>query len=244
MRGKCFWAVHPSTVLFMADFVSPPKYPSTPHLPFSPGRGRLVWSAAETVDRFVGSGVVVTEKLDGGNTAIYDGRVFARSVAVPTGHRSFDLVKNLWAWKTSGVKDLVLYGENLYAVHSVRYAAMRPEVTFRLFAVLNLRSACFESWETVEAVADRFGVPTVPVVERFGVLSKTDLDRWGCVAKDPGSYRRSDLGGVDGSEGWVWRLVSGFSVRDFGVSVAKIVRPHHVRSSQHWTRDWEPVRLL
>ena len=43
------------------------KYPSTPYWPWSPsvGRGDDVHSDP---DRFVGADVVVTEKLDGGNT--------------------------------------------------------------------------------------------------------------------------------------------------------------------------------
>ena len=45
-----------------------PKYPSTPYWPWSPtvGRGDAVHPNPE---RFVGSTVVVTEKLDGGTTS-------------------------------------------------------------------------------------------------------------------------------------------------------------------------------
>ena len=56
------------------------RYPRTPYWPGSPtiGRGDVVHA---NPDRFVGEDVVATEKLDGGNTLLHAGRVYARSVA-------------------------------------------------------------------------------------------------------------------------------------------------------------------
>ena len=45
------------------------KYPSTPNWPWSPSIGRGDDMHADP-DRFVGEDVVVTEKLDGGNTLL------------------------------------------------------------------------------------------------------------------------------------------------------------------------------
>lgn len=58
------------------------KYPSTPYWPWSPsiGRGDDVHA---NPDRFVGEDLVVTEKLDGGNTLLHAGKVYSRSVSAP-----------------------------------------------------------------------------------------------------------------------------------------------------------------
>lgn len=64
-------------------FASLRKYPSTPYWPWSPeaGRGDDVHADPSS---FVGDAVVVTEKLDGGNTLLHAGRVYSRSVSVPS----------------------------------------------------------------------------------------------------------------------------------------------------------------
>ena len=59
------------------------KYPRTPYWPWSPTIGRDD-SVHLDPDRFVGEPVVVTEKLDGGNTLLHAGKVYARSVAAPS----------------------------------------------------------------------------------------------------------------------------------------------------------------
>ena len=58
------------------------KYPSTPYSPWSPTIGRGD-AAHEVPERFVGEEVVATEKLDGGNTFLHRGAVYARSVVAP-----------------------------------------------------------------------------------------------------------------------------------------------------------------
>ena len=57
-----------------------PKYPRTPYWPKSPTQGRPS-ERHESPEVFVGPEVVVTEKLDGGNTMIHRGEVYARTVS-------------------------------------------------------------------------------------------------------------------------------------------------------------------
>lgn len=66
------------------------------------------------------------------------------------------------AWKMVE-PDLMLYGEDLYAVHSIAYGPMAERTTFRAFA---LRSAGgrFESVETLAAVCTERQIETVPVL--------------------------------------------------------------------------------
>ena len=72
------------------------KYPRTYHLPWSPGatsddkKLSPDWFSA---DGWAGKEIVITEKLDGENTAFQNGDVFSRSHSVPT--RS-PWSRNLW----------------------------------------------------------------------------------------------------------------------------------------------------
>ena len=69
------------------------KCPSTPYWPWSPtiGRGDDVHTDPE---RFAGEEIVATEKLDGGNTLLHAGAVYARSVAAPSTGKWMAMVKH------------------------------------------------------------------------------------------------------------------------------------------------------
>lgn len=97
-----------------------PKYPSTPHWPWSPtiGRGDVVHRNPE---RFVDRPVVATEKLDGGCTLLHAGRVYARSGAAPSEAEWMAMVKKHHAWKVTE-PDVWLYGEDIYGVHSINHS--------------------------------------------------------------------------------------------------------------------------
>ena len=60
------------------------KYPGTPYWPYSPAVGREDGVHPDP-RRFVGVPVVVTEKLDGSNILLHDGKVYGRSVSTPSG---------------------------------------------------------------------------------------------------------------------------------------------------------------
>ena len=62
------------------------RYPGTPYWPWSPAIGGDDDVHPDPA-RFVDESVVVTEKLDGGNTLLHAGKVYARSVAAPVGRQ-------------------------------------------------------------------------------------------------------------------------------------------------------------
>ena len=84
------------------------KYPKTPYWPWSPSVGRDDGVHSEP-SRFVGDSVVVTEKLDGGNTLLHSGKVYGRSMAAPSEGKWTAMVKKHHAWKVSE-PDVFLYG--------------------------------------------------------------------------------------------------------------------------------------
>lgn len=69
-------------------------------------------------DRFVGQDVVVTEKLDGGNTLPHAGKVYARSVSAPAegkaDRRTLDPEVEALSNRTAGwVRPFAGYGGNV-----------------------------------------------------------------------------------------------------------------------------------
>ena len=62
----------------MAMSLAQQKYPRTPHLPFSPGVSAddiVLVSSKDTALPILSQETVLTEKLDGGNCSIYNGKV-------------------------------------------------------------------------------------------------------------------------------------------------------------------------
>src|SRR5690554_5009499 len=100
------------------------KYGRTYHFPFSPGttsddRTNFDWwEDFKKLER-----VVITEKLDGENSCINSIGVFARSHAAPNNKPWANYLKEL---RSTMLKDIVdgemeIFGENLYAIHSIEY---------------------------------------------------------------------------------------------------------------------------
>ena len=109
------------------------KYPRMPYWPYSPAQPREGDSVADA-KRFVGVAVVVTEKLDGSNTLLYQGDVYARSVSAPAAAKWLGMVRKHHAWKVTE-PDVFLYGEEIYGVHSIEYDPVPEDETFYAFAL-------------------------------------------------------------------------------------------------------------
>ena len=212
---------------------STPKYPSTPYWPWSPtvGRGDLVHP---NPDRFVGEAVVVTEKLDGGNTLLHAGRVYARSVSAPSEGKWMAMVKKHHAWKVTE-PDVYLYGEDIYAVHSIAYEPVAEDRTFHAFALRD--GDRFGSFADVEQYAGGRDIPVVPVLFRGCFSSVSEIRAF----VDRAHGEPSALGGE--REGVVLRLARGFPAAEFEDNVCKSVRVGHVQTDEHWTRNWRPCRI-
>ena len=213
---------------------SAPKYPSTPYWPWSPALGRGD-DVHPNPDRFLGNTVVVTEKLDGGNTLLHAGAVYARSVSAPAGGKWMAMVKKHHAWKVTE-PEVYLYGEDIYGIHSVVYEPVAEEQTFRAFALRNGEGR-FESFDEVEAYANRREIPVVPVLFRGCFRSVAEIRAF--VSSAHGEP--SALGGE--REGVVLRLARGFPAAEFRDNVCKSVRAGHVQTDEHWTRNWRPCRI-
>ena len=210
------------------------KYPSTPYWPWSPGIG-LHADVHPNPGRFVGESVVVTEKLDGGNTLLHSGRVYARSVSVPSDGKWMAMAKKHHAWKVNE-PDVYLYGEDIYGVHSITYGPVAEQDTFHAFALRN-GDGVFAAFVEVEAYANRREIPVVPVLFRGCFRSVAAIRAF--IKHAHGEP--SALGGE--REGTVLRLAREFPSAEFQDNVCKSVRFDHVQTDEHWTRKWRRCRI-
>ncbi len=180
--------------------------------------------------------MVITEKLDGGNTLLHSGEVYARSTSVPSAGKWMAMVKKHHAWKVRE-PDIYLYGEDIYGVHSIVYQAVPESETFYAFA-LRYGDGTFAPFDKVELYAQQKEIPVVPLLFKGRFESVDELR--GFVEHAHGEP--SALGGA--REGVMLRLAKGFSALEFPNNVCKSVRAGHVQADEHWTRKWRPCEIL
>lgn len=205
------------------------KYPRTYHLP---------WSVLGKDDRqleddscFQGKRVIMTLKMDGENTTMYNDYIHARSLD-SSSHETRNWVKGLWS-KIGYLldEDMRICGENLYAVHSIRYRDLKSY--FMMFSMWH-NNLCL-SWDETVEYSKILGLEIVPVIYD-GIYNKEEILR---AFK---SYEKEH-------EGYVLRIADMFLYGEFRRSVAKFVRPEFRQvvnnSHGHWiSKKIETNQLL
>lgn len=207
------------------------KYPRTYHFPFSEGatnddRIQADWQ------RMLQHELVVTEKLDGENSCIKSDGVYARSHGAVNRNAWARPVWDIWERVGHTLGDLHIFGENMYAIHSIVYPDL--EHYFYVFAIRD--GETWLSWDEVLEYAHLMDLPVVPVLER-GYLTEKSLKS----LIEQQQRNGSRLGGL--SEGVVCRIANSFPDAAFSDSVLKYVRKNHVQTDEHWTRNWEKATL-
>merc|ERR1712166_1433130 len=217
------------------------KYPSTPHLPFSPSVNPddIVANSSQCVGILTGE-IVITEKLDGGNCCIMDGQVYARTHNAPTAHAWFSPIKEMVSYLQYLIPEgLALFGECMVAIHSIEYDQL--EHYFYLFGVFDRNTQCWYSWDDVVAFAADLNLPTVP--ERFrGHVSELKAGQYeGNLQKylEAQANIPSVLASEQTPEGFVVRVPTEFQMAAFERSVCKYVRAGHVQTAADFRRTWK-----
>jgi len=219
------------------------KYGRTFHYPFSPGTtsddriNHNYWLNIQSIDE-----VVHTEKLDGENTCLNKYGVFARSHAAPTRHPWANFLKEKWDSIKLELGDLEIFGENIYAIHSIEYKEI--ENHFYVFAVRDHDQ--WLSWEEVKFYAGLLDFPTVPELKFVKPNDKESFENEVLeFIKQPSSFQSCDVitGEECTMEGIVSRNIKRYPVVDFRKNVFKYVRKNHVKTDVHWTRNWKRARL-
>lgn len=187
------------------------KYPRTYHLPWSPGATNDD-KIMENTNNFTGKKVIVSEKMDGENTTIYNDHIHARSIDSKD-HISRTWVKNFWAQIKHNIpEDYRICGENLYAKHSIYYDNL--DSYFLGFSVWE-NNICLSWKETIEWL-ELLNIIPVPILY-FGIYDEE-------LIKKINNIR----------EGYVVRLANAFNYSEFHKCVGKFVRANHVTTDEHW----------
>lgn len=220
------------------------KYGRTYHYPFSPGtssddRINHEWA----LDLLQINELIHTEKLDGENNCLSRYGVFARSHAAPTVSPWTNAIRQRWEQIRYDLGDLEVFGENLFAVHSIAYE--RIEQHFFVFAVREYD--VWLSWEETQFYARLLDFPTVPELARTTASSQPETVEQQVMALvgQPSQFGSVDArtGVVCTMEGVVSRDVGAYTTAEFPHRVFKYVRKGHVKTDEHWTRTWRRAPL-
>ena len=211
------------------------KYPRTSHLPWSPG-GTKEDRILANVDALLHRELVITEKLDGSNVCLEREQVFARSHNDAPRHPSFDALKAVHAalrWQIPAYWQL--FGEWLWARHSIAYN--RLPTFLLIFGIRDTSEMVWLSWEETVAACNNMNLKTVPVLWRGIVQAEAELQTRIEALLQKRSYGPEQ-------EGLVVRIAESFVDAEFGKSVAKWVRQHHVQTNEHWNSQQITRNLL
>ena len=128
-----------------------------------------------------------------------------------------------------------VYGENLFGEHSIHYD--RLPSYYHIFAVRDDERYIWMGWDDVKTYADILHLPTVPELWRGVVNTEEELkalvDKF---VTEPSVYGPT-------REGVVIRTAGEFPIDEFSTHVCKWVRPNHVQTDEHWTKNWKRAKL-
>ena len=203
------------------------KYPKTFHFSFSPNLqndDRML----PDVSVFRGKHIVVTEKLDGESTGMTQDSVHARSVD-GRDHPSRHWIKALHAQIKNDIpKGWKIFGENMYAEHSLAYHRLTS--FFYVFLIVDQNMSCL-SWKDTVLYSSLLGLETVPLIYE-GMWDEEIVENISV---------QSAFG--DEAEGYVVRNAESYPFADFQENTGKVVRNRHVRTDDHWMKTWKPNQL-
>lgn len=210
------------------------KYNRTYHLPFSPG-ATSDDKISKDISNLIGIDIVITEKIDGENTGMTNDGVYARSHAAFTTSSWSKEVRQIHDLKVRGnlEEDVYLFGENMEGIHSIEYSNLKSY--FYLFGVRD--NNIWVDWNSVEEYSYLLDLELVPVLFKGILNSEKELKE--IVEKlvnEP-----SSLGGQ--REGIVIRNAGLFHNDDFYKNVMKWVRANHVKTDEHWSKNWKKSKI-
>lgn len=208
------------------NYLTATKYPKTFHFDFSlslQNDDRKL----ESIDNFIDKRVIVTEKLDGENSTIYSDYYHPRSI-IDDGHPSRGWLKQFASTFNYKIpNNWRVCGENMFAEHSIIYNEL--ESYFYCFSIYDENNICIDFDSTLE-FCNEFGILHAPVLYD-GIFDYNLIKE---------IYQKLDY---SKQEGIVCRIADSFHYSEFGKCVAKAVRPKHIQTDEHWSKNWKPNKL-
>lgn len=209
-----------------------PKYPRTPYFNFSESQDEEDGYIDNSL--LLNKPLVITLKMDGSNVNLNRERVAARNGQYAT-HPSFDYLKSLHAGFRYNIPEgIQLFGEWLFARHSIVYEGRKSLPSYlMIFAIYQSEGQLFWGWNEVKEFCEANGFTMAPEI------GSAYFDAEWKMIKAVTSFSQQviDLG----HEGLVVKSAYPFHFTQHPQNVAKIVRPNHVQTDQHWSQQ-EVVR--
>jgi len=193
------------------------KYPRTYHLPWSLGI-TTDDKVIKSLSRFENRQVIVSVKMDGENSTLANGHIYARSLD-SVDHPARHWLKNACGYLSQTIeKNIRICGENLFAEHSIAYENLRSY--FYAFSIWE-DDICL-SWDDTLKKLATLGLCHVPVIYS-GIWDEKFIRQLPLSPTENGEM-----------EGYVVRLAESFKYDEFDKCVAKFVRANHVQTDEHW----------
>ena len=196
--------------------MSPTKYPRTYHLPWSGGIS-CDDKVIDNINHFNDKRIIITEKMDGENTTLYNNYYHARSID-SRNHISRNWVKSWWSSIKHNIPESFrICGENLFAKHSIEYSDLSSY--FLCFSIWE-NTTCLD-WDNTKLWCELLEISMVPILYDgiFNIDVITQLQS------------KMDF---NKQEGYVIRIADEFNITEFKYSVSKYVRSGHVQTDKHW----------
>ncbi len=220
------------------------KYGRTYHYPFSLGTtsddriNTNYWEDLQHIPE-----IIHTEKLDGENNCLSKHGVFARSHIAPTTSAWTAKLREYWQLIRHDLGELEVFGENLYAIHSIEYKKLT-----HYFYVFGIRlHDKWLSWEETKFYAQLLDLPTVPVLrtEKSPYHASNFKSNILEIVRQSSVFESYDVLTQQpcSCEGIVTRNTGEYSVADFAHHVFKYVRKGHVKTDEHWTKNWQKALI-
>ena len=222
------------------------KYPRSYHFGFSKGTtsdDRI----SKNVNNVLSGENVLTCKLDGSNTAFSEMGLFGRSRTESTQNPWDKYLYPKWESIKSDLKafDIEICGESMFGEHSLIYSKL--EHYFYVFGIKNVKHDMWLSWDETEYYSELFDFPTVPVIMKTNKdwnISYNDFQNLieNDIMTKPSLFSDETLFTTP-KEGCVCRVAREFPNDMFFNSLFKYVREKHVKTNEHWTKNWKRARL-
>lgn len=222
------------------------KYGRTYHFPWSPGAkndDRINYNYWNDIQKI--NSLVITSKLDGENNCLTKYGVFARSHAAPTESKWTQDIRQRCDIIKNDLGDLQLFLENLYAIHSIEYPKLDSH--YYVFSA-RIGGRCL-SWEETKFYANLFDFPTVPELEIINPKDYTEEQFKEKILHYTSQQEVFDsLNPLTGEniprEGIVAHNTEEYLLRHFEHNCFKWVVKGHVKTDEHWTRNWKRAKLI
>lgn len=201
------------------------KWPRTPYLTISP--------SIDTKDHIVNAEqllhkpLVITTKMDGANVTITKEKVTARN-GDTADHPMFAPLKAMHAsFRWSIPENLMLYGEWLFAQHSISYKNQLALDNYLLiFGVYEPETQLLWSWNEVVAFCKENEFAVVPII---GLRQYSDS--WKLLQE---VWEIFDKVVKSGHEGIVIRNIFPFHHSQYTDNSCKLVRDNHLQTGDDW----------